>query len=435
MQHGSTQDNEITAKIVYYGPGLSGKTTCFQYLYKALPVQSKGKLLSLATNIDRTIYFDFLPLKLDRVQGLNLRMQLYTVPGQVRFNATRKMVLKDVDAIVFVADMQRTMLKANQDSLNNLAENLRDYHQELASIPHALQYNKEDLPNLLTTEELNDAINVHGAPAFVTCALTGKGVMEALKAVTRLLITDIKKRRDKGASPATISTATPPAGSRVRPASAPRARRTESQAVARRLLQARIGEGRVPSTETLERHIREGGIEDVASGARWKTATEAEPPSPPAGADVNATQSVASLTPAPRAEPRAVSDTSRAAVVRPKNACSMAPLFGDATLRRAYQDLESMTQTGGAALARTSFGSKALVLLDGILKDEDLFPEKDGPVAPATRMNLLGVRYGRYLRFQGLLARGGSEPLGRDDALVCLHFLVDVALAKGEVGR
>ncbi|MFN7976128.1 MAG: ADP-ribosylation factor-like protein [Acidobacteriota bacterium] len=429
MQQSSTQDNEITAKVVYYGPGLSGKTTCFQYLYRTLPAQSKGKLLSLATNIDRTIYFDFMPLKLDRVQGLNLRIQLYTVPGQVRFNATRKMVLKDVDALVFVADMQRQMLRANQESLKNLAENLRDYHQELRQIPHVFQYNKEDLADLLSAEELNEAINAYAAPAFVTCALTGKGVMESLKAVTRLLIADIKTRRERGAAPQ----------GRVRPSVPSRPRRVglETDTASRKLVAGKLAEPKATPAESIERRVREGAFEEVASWSKPSPKSEAHAPAPEVK-DVNATQSIASLqargTPAEERGGRDVSDTSKATILRPKSA-SLAPLFKESVQRRAYQELEGMIAAGGASLSADAFGAKALALLDTVLKDEALFPEKDGPTSPATRLNVLGVRYGRYLRFQSILGQGGGEPLARDAALACLHFLVDVLLAKGEVGR
>lgn len=185
---------EITAKIVYYGPGLGGKTSSLQYIYNNLPEENRGKMISLATDEDRTIYFDFLPLHLGKIQNFTVKVQLYTVPGQVRYNATRKLVLKGVDGIVFVADSQIHRKFSNIESYNNLEENLLAYQKDLKDVSHVIQYNKIDLPNIIKAEELNQLINKYGAPYFQTCAITGIGIMDSLKTISKLVFAELSKK-------------------------------------------------------------------------------------------------------------------------------------------------------------------------------------------------------------------------------------------------
>ncbi|MDO9080184.1 MAG: ADP-ribosylation factor-like protein, partial [Desulfuromonadales bacterium] len=168
---------EINAKIVYYGPGLCGKTTNIKYIHEKLRPETRGKLLSLATETDRTLFFDFLPVDLGEIKGYQTRFQLYTVPGQVFYNSTRKMVLKGADGIVFVADSQREMLQANQESLANLRENLAEQGQNIDDIPMVIQYNKRDLFNALPVEELDRTLNPRKLPTFSACAHDGSGVL------------------------------------------------------------------------------------------------------------------------------------------------------------------------------------------------------------------------------------------------------------------
>ena len=185
---------EITAKVVYYGPGLGGKTTSLQYIHNSLSPDNRGKMISLATEEDRTIYFDFLPLHLGKIQDFSVRVQLYTVPGQVRYNATRKLVLRGADGLVFVADSQRHKKLANIESFNNLEENLREHAKDLKDLPHILQFNKIDLPNLLTPAELNQLLNKYNVPFYETCATSGIGVLDALKNITKLVFNDLGKK-------------------------------------------------------------------------------------------------------------------------------------------------------------------------------------------------------------------------------------------------
>jgi signal recognition particle receptor subunit beta len=203
---------ELTAKIVYYGPGLCGKTTNLQFIHENLPGEVKGKMLSLATKTDRTLFFDFLPIDLGEIRGMKTRVQLYTVPGQVFYNETRKLVLKGADGIVFVADSQETMLGANIESFKNLEENLKAHGMKLAEMPHVIQFNKRDLPKLASIEDLNAAVNKYNGPFYESVATTGIGVQDTLKAIVKLVLLHLTKKYDPKSIPAaerTVPIATP----------------------------------------------------------------------------------------------------------------------------------------------------------------------------------------------------------------------------------
>src|SRR5208283_3783367 len=172
---------ELTAKIVYYGPGLCGKTTNLQNVYDSLPQDGRGKMLSLATQTDRTLFFDFLPIELGTVRGMKTRIQLYTVPGQVFYDATRKLVLRGADAVVFVADSQAQALDGNKESFQNLIDNLKEQGSDLEKLPHVVQFNKRDIANAQPVETLDRELNRFGAPTFEACATEGRGVKETLK--------------------------------------------------------------------------------------------------------------------------------------------------------------------------------------------------------------------------------------------------------------
>ncbi len=176
---------EITCKIVYYGPGRSGKTTNLQYVYSQVPGDRKGQMVSLATQTDRTLFFDFLPLDLGTISGFTTRFQLYTVPGQVYYNATRKLVLQGADGVVFVADSQLRQLDENLESLQNLHANILEHGVDIRTLPMVLQFNKQDLPPelILTPPELDEALNFRGLPTFAADALRGPGVFETLKGI------------------------------------------------------------------------------------------------------------------------------------------------------------------------------------------------------------------------------------------------------------
>ena len=182
---------EINCKIVYYGTGLGGKTTNLEYIYSRVNPDTKGKMISLATETERTLFFDFLPIDLGEVRGFKTRFHLYTVPGQVYYNASRRLILKGVDGIVFVADSQASRAEANIESMHNLYENLETYGYDLESIPFAIQYNKRDTANVLSPEELRAQINPMGVPDFEGTALEGKGVFETLSCVSKLVVASL----------------------------------------------------------------------------------------------------------------------------------------------------------------------------------------------------------------------------------------------------
>lgn len=184
---------EINCKIVYYGPGLCGKTTNLQYIYRKTNPEQKGKLISLATETERTLFFDFLPLALGDIKGFRIRFHLYTVPGQVFYAASRKLILKGVDGVVFVADSQIERTDANLESLDDLKINLAEQGYELEKLPFTIQYNKRDLPNILPIEDMNKLLNHRNVQWFEAVAVTGKGVFETLKAVAKQVLFELKK--------------------------------------------------------------------------------------------------------------------------------------------------------------------------------------------------------------------------------------------------
>lgn len=216
---------QMAAKVVYYGPGLCGKTTNLQYIYNHTANDSRGEMVSLETETDRTLFFDLLPIDVGSIAGFNTRIQLYTVPGQVFYNTTRKLVLKGVDGVVFVADSQRPMLAANAESLRNLEENLAEMGLSFETLPIVLQYNKRDLPDVIPVEEMERSLNGRGWPSFEASAKTGEGVFETLKGISKLTLVSLKKRLTKmGGDSATSRPAARPIV--PRPAAAPPSRPT-----------------------------------------------------------------------------------------------------------------------------------------------------------------------------------------------------------------
>jgi mutual gliding-motility protein MglA len=184
---------EINCKVVYYGPGLCGKTTNLIHIYKKVNPEAKGKMISLATESERTLFFDFLPLSLGNIKGFKVRFHLYTVPGQIFYDASRKLILRGVDGVVFVADSQVERMEANLESMDNLRINLKENGYTLEEIPFAVQYNKRDLGNVVPVEELNKALNPKGVPHFEASASDGMGVFETLKEVAKQVFMKLKQ--------------------------------------------------------------------------------------------------------------------------------------------------------------------------------------------------------------------------------------------------
>ncbi|MFZ5877461.1 MAG: GTP-binding protein [Nitrospirota bacterium] len=185
---------EINCKIVYYGPGLCGKTTNLLYIYKKTNPDSKGKMISLATETERTLFFDFLPLSLGSIRGFKVRFHLYTVPGQVFYDASRKLILRGVDGVVFVGDSQVERMEANVESMENLRKNLQEQGFNPDTIPFVVQYNKRDLPNVVPVAEMEKALNPRKAASFEAVAMSGPGVFETLKEVSKQVILELKKQ-------------------------------------------------------------------------------------------------------------------------------------------------------------------------------------------------------------------------------------------------
>ena len=184
---------EINCKIVYYGAGLGGKTTNLQWIFDQTLAKTGGKMISLATESDRTLFFDFLPLDLGSIRGFKTRFHLYTVPGQVFYDASRKLILRGVDGVIFVADSQEERMDANIEALENLAENMREHNYDFAKIPYVLQLNKRDLPNVLSVDELKKSLMRKNEPVFEAVAFKGVGVFETLKEVGRMVLAELKK--------------------------------------------------------------------------------------------------------------------------------------------------------------------------------------------------------------------------------------------------
>jgi mutual gliding-motility protein MglA len=262
---------ELTAKVVYYGPGLCGKTTNLQWIHEKLPIKNKGKMLSLATETDRTLFFDFLPIELGSIRGMKTRIQLYTVPGQVFYNATRRMVLKGADCVVFVCDSQEAMLDANLESLENLRANLEANEIDADEIPMVLQYNKRDLPNALPLEILNEKLNPRGLPFYEAVAVKGQGVEETLKGVTATVFRSLASRYGgasaapaaheprRPAAPAAAPPPPAPLASAPRPAAAAAA--VEAPPIMGEELLDSLGAPAAPAAEAMP----ELGLEDVSS--------------------------------------------------------------------------------------------------------------------------------------------------------------------------
>ncbi len=188
---------EINAKIVYYGPGLCGKTTNIHFIYHRIAPTQRGKLISLATETDRTLFFDFLPVELGTIKNYKVRFHLYTVPGQVFYNATRKLVLKGADGVIFVADSQRAMMDANLESISNLRDNLAEHGIDLDNFPIVIQYNKRDLPDVYGVDELNDSMNPKGVPFYEAVAMNGDGVLKTFTAISKLVLQDMQKHPER----------------------------------------------------------------------------------------------------------------------------------------------------------------------------------------------------------------------------------------------
>ncbi|HKU42201.1 MAG TPA: GTPase domain-containing protein [Polyangiales bacterium] len=366
---------ELSAKIVYYGAGLSGKTTTLQAIHAAVRPERRGELVSLATETDRTIFFDFLPLQVERVHGLGVRFQLYTVPGQVFYGATRRLVLNGADGVVFVADSQPSCKDSNLESFEGLRENMADLGIDIEDFPLVFQYNKRDLPNAMPMDELAAALNRFGAPEFGTCAASGEGILPALRAITKLVIRSL----------------------------------TEQQpAVRRQIIDGDDHEPREP--EGIARSVAEISrkLSDRAEAPR----RPARPPTAPIVVPPPAPPAVAPRTEEPSS--RTTSDKLSFAALWPTERETAVRAIEEAITKADYAEA---VRAATALLAETT----------------ESLPGPHGGAAPGIKATLLCLDGGLYLRVCRL-ATMPREALTINDALLALHVLVSARLKVQMLG-
>jgi signal recognition particle receptor subunit beta len=401
---------ELVFKVVYYGPGLGGKTTTLQHIHATAKPEHRGKMVSLATPVDRTLYFDFLPLRVPHVRGMGVRLQLFTVPGQVHYNATRKLVLTGADGIVMVFDSQRAREDANLETLENLKDNLNAHGKSLSEVPHVIQYNKRDLYDVTPIDELERAFNRYAAPSFATTATGGEGVYESLEAITRAVMEDFDRRVPESRALERASLEVPEGGL------VEALRRAESAS------SERVFEGRSPTIRTSaglrlselpDADVGEAAARAVTGGAAAHN-TEFAPglpdPTPPLPPVTNAT--LPAQSGGSRANERAV--TWAAARPPPPTAASAgAPSFSFGKLfasseQGAVQVVETARSLGDPAAALSAMDQ---LVTRSLASGASLSGSAhDTPRDPALVALLLGVEPRRYLKFRSLVreARSGS---------------------------
>lgn len=379
---------ELVLKIVFYGPGLGGKTTTLQHIHDMARPEHRGKMVSLATAVDRTLYFDFLPLRVPKTRGMSVRLQLFTVPGQVYYNSTRKLVLTGADGIVFVADSQSARHDANLESLENLIDNLREQKRDLAGVPHVLLYNKRDLDDVLPVEELERELNVFQAPSVATVATQGTGVFEGLGVILRSTLDAINRSLPAEGSPIEMPLALPEGG----------------------LAQALRGDGAIASVRDVS-IVSENVLE--RPDVRWS-----DPPAPPS-------VGVPTAVTAP-----ALTSDQRRTTVPPAMSLSFAALWGDGereVAREIERDLGAR-HFSRALESMDALATRVLASAGSLLRTGEA--PRDAALLPL----LLGVPGERYLAFRALLrdARAGVEVEERG-ALAAYVFVLELRLARARL--
>jgi signal recognition particle receptor subunit beta len=420
---------EITAKIVYYGSGLGGKTTSLQYIHNGLPGDNRGKMISLATEEDRTIYFDFLPLNLGKIQDFAVRVQLYTVPGQVRYNATRKLVLRGADGLVFVADSQKHKKLSNLESFHNMEENLREHGKDLKDLPHILQFNKIDLPNRMSAQDLNSLLNKYNVPFYETCATLGIGILEALKNITKLVFNDLGKKallqkKTKGSTGPLAARAHVAQEAQLAEQPAAAGIQPTSPAVA---APGYFAETKVEASEEAlgpedpEPQQMERGAEDDSFSSVEPAADENLEE---VSSDMEFEEVSSEEIEYPSAYPGPMTEAPEPQALSPEFSYDEL-LDGPAEFKTLMERLEHEISEGqnGLALINSRAAYTALI--------NELFPREyfvDGN--EASIMLALNVKFKRYRRFRKLL---DSETIRTPDLLFLHHFLCDLYLSIREL--
>lgn len=414
---------ELVFKIVYYGPGLGGKTTTLEHLHATAKPEHRGKLVSLATPVDRTLYFDFLPVRLPPIRNMSVRLQLFTVPGQVYFNATRKLVLTGADGVVFVSDSQRARADANLESLENLRENLAEQGRELAKMPLVFQHNKRDLAEICSVEELEVMLNPFDAPAFATCAKTGDGIYETLDRISERVLRSFEGRLTAAAGrtlDASLEVVEGGLATALRDASPPDS--------VRGAVVARID---APSPIWSSIPPGNASVEDGSSTRTLRTDPELIPtPLEEASAIASPEAHAARL-----AEPAStVSDGSlqpgASTSSKPRPGLSFAELWPDAE-QELVREIE-------ISLAMRRYG-RAVELCDAMVSRifasaASLFGSVEAPREPALLPILLGLDGRRYMAFRRTVreARGGGH-VDAQAALTAYVFAVQARIARSTV--
>lgn len=457
---------ELVFKIVYYGPGLGGKTTTLQHVHATTKPEFRGKMVSLATPVDRTLYFDFLPLRVPEVRGMGVRLQLFTVPGQVYYNATRKLVLTGADGVVLVVDSQRARMDANLESLENLEDNLREHGRALAELPFVIQYNKRDLADVVPLEELAAKVNSHRAPAFETVATTGVGVFESLDAITRAVLADFERRMPESRPPASQELELPEGGlaAALRSASpveeAPVSRNpldleheSVSDPLASTFPSAPDHEGALG--EDAARAVTEPGLRPLTPEPLAAPPEEEEPPtvalprefpgSPPTQAAAK-TGSISSPPARRSRRPRVPDldlegDEAPPSPLRSGGLTSGHSAIADARLSFAPLFPEGVQATVGELEAAISRGDTILavelceqLVARAFARAAHLVSHAQAPRDPALVPLLLGLDGRRYLEFRAVVrdGRGGLE-LEPQTALFAYAFAIDAWIAVSRV--
>jgi mutual gliding-motility protein MglA len=427
---------ELVFKVVYYGPGLGGKTTTLQHIHATAKPEHRGKMVSLATPVDRTLYFDFLPIRVPHVRGMGVRLQLFTVPGQVHYNATRKLVLTGADGIVMVFDSQRAREDANLETLENLKDNLNAHGKSLAEVPHVVQYNKRDLYDVTPIEELERTLNRHSAPSFATTATSGEGVYEALEAITRQVMEDFDRRVPESRAMERASLEVPEGGlvealRRAEAAVEPLFENRPGNTV-------RTSSGLMRLSEMPETDVGEAAARAVTGESALRSelphAAVITPPVPPTHVTLPAVSGgggVPKITLPTDSAPPPPPARSAEAKSR-ESSFSFAPLFptSEQGVVRVVESALALGDPAAAITAMEQLVTRALASGAALVGSAHDAPRDPGVVAL-----LLGVEPRRYLKFRSLVreARAGTL-LSPETALLAYGFVLDLRRALRDVG-